>query len=363
MAPRARELLESWPVFDGHTDLPYRMRVLGHETGTPVDRVERSHTDLDRLATGGVGAQWWSVWVPADISEPDAVVQVLEQVERVHRFVARSDDRTVLCTTAAEVEAARARGLLASLIGAEGGHSIGSSLDALRVLARLGVRYMTLTHNSNTSWADSATDAPRVGGLSDFGRGVVAEMERLGVLVDLSHVAVTTMHAALDSGTRPVLFSHSSARAVCDHVRNVPDDVLLRLAGNGGVCMVTFVAAFVSKDVHVWESEELPGRLAAAGVDPADDDAVTAFERSLGDAVPVATLQQVADHVDHVREVCGVQGVGLGGDYDGCRVLASGLADVTSYPALVEELRSRGWSDDDLGALTWRNALRVLAGG
>lgn len=359
----ARELLDRWPVFDGHNDLPYRMRVLGHDSATAVDRVPRSHTDLDRLATGGVGAQWWSVWVPADVPEPDAVVQVLEQVERVHRFLALSPERTVLCTTAAEVEAARSRGLLASLVGAEGGHSIGSSLDVLRALARLGVRYMTLTHNSSTAWADSATDAPRAGGLSGFGHEVVAEMERLGVLVDLSHVAVTTMHAGLDVATRPVLFSHSSARAVCDHVRNVPDDVLLRLADNGGACLVTFVAQFISTDVHVWESEELPARLATAEVDPADDDAVTAFEASLGDAVPVATVQQVADHVEHVREVCGVQGVGLGGDYDGCRVLARGLDDVTTYPVLVEELRGRGWSDDDLGALTWRNALRVLAGG
>lgn len=363
MGASARTLLDTWPVFDGHNDLPYRMRLLGHDSSAPVDRVERSHTDLDRLGAGGVGAQWWSVWVPADIPEPEAVVQVLEQIERVHRFVARSPERTALCTTAAEVEAARSRGQLASLIGAEGGHSIGSSLDVLRALARLGMRYMTLTHNSSTAWADSATDAPRAGGLSDFGREVVGEMERLGVLVDLSHVAVTTMHATLDVATKPLLFSHSSARAVCDHVRNVPDDVLLRLADNGGVCMVTFVGAFVSKDVHVWESEELPSRLEAAGVDPADDDAVTAFERSLGDAVPLATVHQVADHVDHVREVTGVQGVGLGGDYDGCRMLARGLEDVTRYPALVDELRARRWSDDDLGALTWRNALRVLAGG
>jgi membrane dipeptidase len=351
------------PVFDGHNDLPYRLRNLGLASSVAIDRLDGTHTDLARLAAGNVGAQWWSVWVPGDIPEPDAVVQVLEQIERVHGFVGRHPDRLALCTTAAEVEAARSQGRLASLIGAEGGHSIGSSLDVLRSLARLGVRYMTLTHNQNTAWADSATDEAGCGGLSDFGREVVTEMERLGVLVDLSHVAVTTMHAALDVVTKPVMFSHSSARAVCDHVRNVPDDVLLRLAGNGGVCMVTFVAQFISEDVKTWEQEELPERARAAGIDEEDGSALDLLEQSLGDAVPVATTQQVADHVEHVREVAGLDAVGIGGDYDGCRTLARGLHDVTGYPALLDELRGRGWSDDELSALTWRNALRVLAGG
>lgn len=357
------DLLQRWPIVDGHNDLPFRLRELGHDTSAPIDRVDRAHTDLDRLAAGGVGAQWWSVWVPGDIAEPEAVVQVLEQVERVRRFVERHADRTALCTSAAEVEAAREAGLLASLLGAEGGHSIASSLDVLRALARLGVRYMTLTHNQSLAWADSATDEPRAGGLSGFGLEVVAEMERLGVLVDLSHVAATTMHDALDVATRPLLFSHSSARAVCDHVRNVPDDVLLRLADNGGVCMVTFVAAFVSDDVRVWESEELPERCRDADVDPEDWDAVTALERELGDVVPRATVSQLADHVEHVREVAGIEAVGIGGDYDGCRTLVRELPDVTGYPRLVEELRARRWSDDDLSRLTWRNGLRVLAGG
>jgi membrane dipeptidase len=225
------------------------------------------------------------------------------------------------------------------------------------------MRYMTLTHNQSTSWADSATDEPRCGGLSDFGLAVVAEMERLGVLVDLSHVAVTTMHAALDAVTKPVMFSHSSARGVCDHVRNVPDDVLQRLAGNGGLCMVTFVAQFISPDVYAWEKDELPGRARAAGVDEEDWGALDAFEQSLDIAVPVATVEQVADHVEHVRDVAGLAAVGLGGDYDGCRTLSRGLQDVAGYPALLDVLRSRGWSEDDLSALTWRNALRVLAGG
>lgn len=350
------------PVFDGHNDLPYRLRHLGLDSSTSIDRLDRAHTDLDRLVAGNVGAQWWSVWVPGDIPEPEAVVQVLEQIARVHGFVGRHPDRLASCTTADEVEAAREQGRLASLIGAEGGHSIASSLDVLRSLARLGMRYMTITHNQSTAWADSATDEPRCGGLSDFGREVIAEMERLGVLVDLSHVAVTTMHAALDVATKPVMFSHSSARAVCDHVRNVPDDVLQRLSGNGGLCMVTFVAQFISPEVYAWEREELPERARAAGIDEEDWSALDAFESSLGASVPVATVQQVADHVEHVREVAGLAAVGLGGDYDGCRTLARGLTDVTGYPALLDELRGRRWSTDDLSAITWRNALRVLRG-
>lgn len=278
--------------------------------------------------------------VPGDIPEPVAVVQVLEQIEHVHGFLARHADRMVLCTTATDVEAARRAGLLASLIGAEGGHSIGSSLDVLRAFTRLGMRYMTLTHNQSTAWADSATDDPRCGGLSDFGRAVVAEMERLAVLVDLSHVAVTTMHAALDVVTKPVMFSHPSARAVCDHVRNVPDEVLQRLAGNGGVCMVTFVAQFISPDVYAWERDELPERAKAAGIDEDNWSALDAFEATLG-VVPVATIQQVADHVEHVRDVAGVQSVGLGGDYDGCRTLAGGLTPPRGAPRARHPVRGR----------------------
>ncbi|MCA1711976.1 MAG: dipeptidase [Actinobacteria bacterium] len=354
-----RDVLDSWPVFDGHNDLPYRVRQIDENApAVDIGRLAATHTDLERLAAGGVGAQWWSVWVPADQPEEMALRQVLEQVDLVHRWVARQPDRMVLCTSAAEVERAHASGRLASLLGAEGGHSIASSLGALRMLAALGVRYMTLTHNFSTAWADSATDAPRVGGLSDFGREVVAEMERLGVLVDLSHVAPSTMHDALDVATRPLVFSHSSARAVCDHVRNVPDDVLARLTGNGGVCMVTFVAGFVSDEVRLWELEVE----AAAEEQGVGAEGLAAFALTRGPR-PVATVQQVADHVEHVRAVAGIDHVGLGGDYDGCPVLVDGMGDVTGYPVLLEELRSRGWPAKDLGRLTWRNALRVLAGG
>jgi membrane dipeptidase len=355
--------LQDWPVFDGHNDLAYRLRALA--TGEPaadISTLAGTHTDLRRLEAGGVGAQWWSVWVPADQPEESALRQVLEQIDLVHRWVATHPDRMSLCTSAGDVEKARADGRLASLLGAEGGHSIASSLGALRCLALLGVRYMTLTHNFSTAWADSATDLPRAGGLSDFGREVVKEMERLGVLVDLSHVADPTMHAALDLATRPVIFSHSSARAVCDHVRNVPDDVLGRLPANGGVCMVTFVASFVSDDYRQWDIE-LEAAAAAGGVDVDDWDALSAFERGWSPAAPPVTVAQVADHIEHVRSVAGLDHVGVGGDYDGCRVLVERMPDVGGYPALVDELRSRSWSDTEIGALTWRNALRALAGG
>ena len=262
----------------------------------------------------------------------------------------------------ADVERARSQGRIASLMGAEGGHSIDSSLGTLRMLYALGVRYLTLTHNDNVPWADSATDEPVLGGLSPFGREVVREMNRLGMLVDLSHVSADTMRDALDATEAPVVFSHSSARAVCDHPRNVPDDVLARLAGNGGVCMVTFVPTFVSPAVREWGLETLDAAT-EAGVDVDDDDGV---RRLRGRApaprtrCPRATLEDVVVHCEHVREVAGVEHIGLGGDYDGVDVLPDGLEDVSGYPRLLAALADRGWSDADLARLAGGNALRVL---
>ena len=259
------------------------------------------------------------------------------------------------------MERAWSRGRIASLIGAEGGHSIDSSLGVLRMLHALGVRYMTLTHNDNVPWADSATDEPVLGGLSPFGREVVLEMNRLGMLVDLSHVSAGTMRDALDVAQAPVLFSHSSARAVCDHPRNVPDDVLARLADNGGACLVTFVPKFVSPAVREWD---LAARDAAeqAGVDVRDDTAFHAFvaERSRRHPAPRATIDDVVAHCEHVREVAGRAHIGLGGDYDGVDVQPLGLEDVSGYPRLLAALADRGWSDADLAALTGGNTLRVL---
>ncbi len=361
---RARRLLAEHPLVDGHNDLPWAARELTRYDFEALDvssRLSTTQTDLPRLREGGVGAQFWSVFVPSTLPEGEAVVATLEQVDAVHRMVATWPGELALALTADDVEAARAGGRIASLLGAEGGHSIGSSLAALRAMHALGVRYMTLTHNDNTPWADSATDVPAVGGLTAFGREVVREMNRLGVLVDLSHVAATTMRTALATTGAPVIFSHSSALALCDTPRNVPDDVLAALPANGGVCMVTFVPEFVSPDTAAWRVEAA-GAAAQVGVDAKDWEAFGRFTATWGreHPKPDATITQVADHVEHVREVAGLDHVGIGGDYDGTDTFPVGLEDVSGYPRLVAELLERRWSDDEVAALVRGNALRVL---
>jgi membrane dipeptidase len=353
------------PVFDGHNDLAWALHKL---TGGDLDALDpgdsllgRTHTDLPRLAAGGVGAQFWSVYVPSTLGEPDALVATLCQIDLVHRMIERHPDRLVLATTAAGVRDAAASGRIGSLLGAEGGHCIASSLGVLRMLHRLDVRYLTLTHNHATDWADSATDTERSGGLSGFGRDVVREMNRLGIIVDLSHVAVTTMHDALDITANPILFSHSSARALVDHPRNVPDEVLARLPANGGVCQVTFVPAFVCAAYYDW-TRQIPGPPDGDGLDHRDleKQARGAARFALDHPRPRATVADVADHIDHVRDVAGIDHVGIGGDYDGVDVMPEGLEDVTCYPRLLAELRSRGWSPENLARLSWRNVLRVV---
>ncbi len=361
---RIRTLLAKHPVLDGHNDLPWEAR---ERAGYDWGRLDLAagglptHTDLPRLRAGGVGAQFWSVFVPAELQGEAAVTATLEQVDAVHAMVRRFPDDLALARTRAEVEQAIATGKVASLMGAEGGHSIDSSLGTLRMLFTLGVRYLTLTHNDNVPWADSATDTPVLGGLSAFGREVVREMNRLGMLVDLSHVSADTMRDALEVTEAPVVFSHSSARAVCDHPRNVPDDVLERLPANGGVCMVTFVPKFVSPAVRAWDLEAADAA-AAEGISSSDFTAYTAFTaaRRRTHPAPPATLEDVVAHCEHVREVAGVDHIGLGGDYDGVDVQPEGLEDVSGYPRLLAALADRGWSDGDLGALTSGNALRLL---
>ena len=332
---RAQALLAEYPVIDGHNDLPWALRKqVGYDFSQrdiSTDQSDHLHTDLPRLRAGGVGAQFWSVYVPAQLTGDAAVAATLEQVDCVHAMVENYPDQLGLARCAADVVAAKADGRIACLLGAEGGHSIACSLGTLRALYALGVRYLTLTHNDNVRWADSATDQPVAHGLTRFGVAVVQEMNRLGMMVDLSHVSTDTMRDALAATRAPVIFSHSSARAICHHPRNIPDDVLAQLPANGGVAMVTFVPRFI-----------LPAEIRARRPRPA------------------ATVATVADHLDHMRDVAGIDHLGIGGDFDGTKSTPVGLHDVSGYPNLIAELMARGWSTADLTRLTWQNALRVL---
>jgi len=363
----ARDLLRRFPLIDGHNDLPWALR---ERAGGDVSQVRLAdlaataasgHTDLSRLTAGGVGAQFWSVYVPSSLAGEAAVTTVLEQIDVARMMIARYPQALELALTAGDVERIFASGRVASLLGAEGGHAIAGSLGVLRMLFALGVRYMTLTHNSNVGWADAATDEAAAGGLTDFGRDVVREMQRIGMLVDLSHTSRDTMRDALDVAAAPVIFSHSSARAVCDSPRNVPDDVLARLAEAGGVCMVTFVPGFVSQQCADWLAG-LKAEASRRGLDPRDVGQVRSLrpEWEAAHPPPRATLAQVADHIEHVRRVAGVRHVGIGGDFDGTEDVPVGLEDVSSYPALLAELLSRGWTEADCAALAGGNLLRVL---
>ena len=355
------------PVVDGHNDLPWEARVrVGYDLdalgfGEPAGACAQLCTDLRRLGAGGVAAQFWSVFVPGTWSDERAVAATREQIAFVRALVDRYADRLALARTAADVETAIRQGRVACLLGAEGGQSIGGSLETLRELAQAGVRYLTLTHNQHVPWADSATQPPRLGGLSDFGRQVVGECNRLGVLVDLSHVSPGTMRDALEVTTAPVIFSHSSAYAVTPHPRNVPDDVLAQLPVNGGVCMVTFVPEFVDEQVRDWTAAAAE-QAQAAGIDPLDYPAFTEFvvARSGRMPKPEAHLADVVDHLEHVRAVAGIEHVGLGGDFDGTDSYPVGLQDVSCYPALLGALAERGWGEADLAAVAGGNALRVL---
>lgn len=359
---RVRDLLARRPLIDGHNDLAWHARL---EAGYDWERLDvtirrtDTHTDLPRLREGGVGGQFWSVYVPGTMTDDEAVTATLEQVDAVHRLVQTHPDDLRLALTSADARTAIADGRIASMLGAEGGQSIGCSLGALRMLYRLGVRYMTLTHNHNVPWADAATDTPRHGGLSRFGEEVVREMNRLGMLVDLSHVSPDTMRDALAVTSAPVIFSHSSARAVCDHPRNVPDDVLELLPANGGVCMVTFVPKFVSQAAAEWSARRLE-EAKAAGVNTLDWGEMEKFHADHPEDEPEATLDQVVAHIEHIRSVAGIDHVGLGGDFDGTSRTTVGLEDVGGYPALFDALAERGWTSADLDKLGWRNVARAL---
>ena len=360
---RAKAVLARHPVVDGHNDLPWAIRksataprdVVAYDLRRPTE----GDTDLERLRLGGVGGQFWSVYVPF----PGAGRLQLEQIDIARRVIARYPDALQSATTADEVERAMRGGKIGSLLGMEGGHAIENSLGALRAYFDLGVRYMTLTHNKTLDWADAATDEARHAGLTRFGEEVVREMNRLGMLVDLSHVSPEVMEDALRVSEAPVIFSHSSCRALCDVPRNVPDAVLAQLPRNGGVVMITFVAGFLSQEVADARARAR-GPLAALqqGVtDPEERDRIEqAYYQK--NPLPKVPLAKVADHVEHVRKVAGVEHVGLGGDYDGNDSWPEGLEDVSGYPRLFAELMRRGWSDEDLGRLASGNILRVLRG-
>ncbi|RZJ97540.1 MAG: membrane dipeptidase [Novosphingobium sp.] len=372
----AEAALRASPVWDGHNDVPEQLRdrrknVIADfdfrdttNTADPAKGEIAMHTDLARLRKGHVGAQFWSVYVSALLPEPQAVQATLEQIDVTKRLIARYPQDLALCLTAADVEKAIKAGKIASLMGMEGGGSIGGSLAVLRQMYALGARYLTLTHFRNLAWADSATDAPKHDGLTDFGRDVVREMQRIGMLVDLSHVSEATMSDALDVARAPVIFSHSGARAVASHPRNVSDSVLDRLKANGGIVMVVTLPSYVSDEVRGWGNRRTAekARLDEFYVnDPAA--AKTGLEAWVkANPAPRSTVAQLADHIDHVVKRAGIDHVGLGGDFDGMGTTTQGMEDVAGYPALFTELARRGYSKADLGKVASGNMLRVLKG-
>jgi membrane dipeptidase len=329
------------------------------EVGDLAVGVPQLHTDIPRLRGGEVAGQFWSVYVPSRLQGSAAVTATLEQIDFVYRMIERYPNDFALARTAEDVDRVRAQGRIASLIGMEGGHSIDESLGVLRMMYDLGARYMTLTHNDNVPWADSATDVPALGGINEFGHEVIHEMNRLGMIVDLSHVSPDVMRQAISTTKAPIMFSHSSARALCDVPRNVPDDVLATLPANGGLCMVTFVADFISPQVAEWvgECKQIVRDRGGNAKSFAEVDAVI-LERAA--SLPHATIEQVCAHIEHVRDVAGIDHVGLGGDYDGTMLMPEHMDDVSGYPNLFDALTDRGWSQSELDKLAYANVMRVL---
>jgi membrane dipeptidase len=362
---RARALHDKTPLIDGHNDLPWQYRKVADNALSKIDIAQHQpglHTDIPRLREGGVGGQFWSVYIPQALPQGEHVRATMEQIDVVYNMLRQWPDAFQLSLTADDVESAFDSGKIGSLIGIEGGHSIDNSLGALRMFHRLGARYMTLTHFQNVDWADSCTDEPKVDGLSEFGREVVREMNRLGMLVDLSHVHADTMRAALDTSDAPVVFSHSSARAITGHPRNVPDDVLERVKENDGVVMVSFVPGFVSQQTyeHGLARNAEKARLEARS-DSSDESVETGLQAWGADNTePRATVSDIADHVDRIREKAGIDHIGIGSDYDGITSVPEGLEDVSKYPVLTAELLRREYSEEDILKILGGNILRLM---
>ncbi|HEY8164680.1 MAG TPA: dipeptidase [Gemmatimonadaceae bacterium] len=365
---RARRVLSSTPLIDGHNDLAWAIR----ESKTAPHNVDAydlrkrtaGQTDLERLQKGMVGGQFWSVYIPGDMAVADsgfARVQ-LEQIDIARQFIAKYPDHLQWALTAADMRRAFAAHKIGSVLGLEGGHAIENSLGALRAYYDLGARYMTLTHNVTTAWADAALDSAKHGGLTEFGKEVVREMNRMGMLVDLSHVSPATMSDALEVSQAPVIFSHSSARALVDVARNVPDSILRRMPANGGIVMVTFVPGFISKSVFEYERAEDRAIAELRKATPRDTAAIRRGSEAwrAQHPRPQPTLAEAADHIEYVRKIAGVDHLGIGGDFDGISNVIKGLEDVSTYPALFAELARRGWSDEDLRKLAGENILRVM---
>jgi len=369
MDARIDRVLREVPLIDGHNDLPwqYRERVQDHLAQIDIRQDQSKltpplHTDIPRLRKGKLGGQFWSVYVPTSLKGADAVRAVVEQIDVVHRLDETYPDTFELARTADDVVRIHRGGKIASLIGVEGGHSIANSLAVLRQLYALGARYMTVTHSDNTDWADSATDNPVHNGLTPFGKLVIAEMNRLGMLVDLSHVAPKTMNDALDVTAAPVIFSHSSARALVDHARNVPDDVLRRLKANDGVVMVSFVTSFSSEKVRARDAAKDAEEARLKTLYRGQPEKVKALlvQWETANPAPRATVQDVADHIDHVVQIAGAEHAGIGSDFDGITSTPQGLESVADYPNLFAELIRRGYTDEQLKGIAGLNVLRVM---
>jgi membrane dipeptidase len=367
-AAAARRILERTPLIDGHNDLPWALRQ-NHgndphavDLTTDLETSTELHTDIPRLRAGGVGGQFWSVYVPASLTPVEAAKATFEQIDTVKRIVAAHPDTFEMATTADDIVRIHRAGKIASLIGMVGGYSIDDSLGLLREFHQAGVRYMTLTHSRTTTWADSATDAPKWGGLSPFGETVVREMNRLGMLVDLSHVSEETMLDAMRVSEAPVIFSHSSARAVTDHPRNVPDSVLSRMDEDGGVVMVTFVPGFINETFRAWSANRTAAQARLVALEPGDPAAVTAGMAAWDGAnpVPETGIADIVAHIQHVRQVAGIDHVGIGGDFDGVPRLPTGAEGVDAYPRILAALMDAGWTEADIRKLAGENILRVM---